>query len=230
MTVGIYTLPLELRILILRQLWDMGDLTAAIASHESLAEAFANCSTTTLVAEVLQNEIDSRLWPLAITIWQVRTLRKQYVIRDGQDAWKVLQDCHAYDPDSAWEVLCSVGLDEAQEYFHDLHQTIHHFSTDLLSQATKCLSAGHPRELHIPTSSEAYRVQRSFYYYELFCLIWGNGKRVPADWDLNVSWGLTMEFSPWMSEQVATVYEYLIRRLRNGIRLYSILNSSNNYD
>lgn len=68
MAVGILTLFIELRTLILRQLWDVGDLTAAIASHESLAEAFATCSTVPLVAEVLRNEIDSRLWPLAITI------------------------------------------------------------------------------------------------------------------------------------------------------------------
>lgn len=113
-----------------------------------------------------------------------------------------------------------MGLDEAREYFHNVHQTIQHFTSDFLSQATKCLWAGNSGELHIPTSSEIYRVQRSLYYYELFCLIWGNGNNVPADWDLNVSWGLSVEFSPCMSEQVASVYEYLLRKLSIGIKLY----------
>jgi hypothetical protein len=222
MAVGIFTLPIELRILILHQLWDVGDLTAAVASHESLSEAFANCSTLNLVAEVLRNEIDSRLWPLAITIWQIRTSRKQYAILDGRDAMEVLQDCHAHTTDSAWEELCCVGLDEAREYFHDVHQAIQHLTFDFLSQATRCLSAGSSGELHIPTSSEIYRVQRSLYYYELFCLIWGNGQKVPADWDSKISWGLYVEFSPWMSEQIASVYEYLLRKLSIGKRPYSI--------
>lgn len=198
MTVGISTLPIELRIHILHQLWDISDLSAAIASDESLAEAFANCSSSTLVANILRNEIDSRLWPLAIIIWQIRTSRKQYVIVDGRDAWNVLQDCHAYDTNSAWEELCRVDLSEAREHFHDLHQTVQHFTTDFLSQAVRYLSIGDGGELPTPTASEVYRVQRSFYYFELCCLIWGNGERVRADWDMNISWGLAIELSPWM--------------------------------
>ncbi|KAJ5291824.1 hypothetical protein N7478_001075 [Penicillium angulare] len=205
MAVGISSLPIELRVLILRQLWNIGDLSAAIESGPSLAEAFTNSGDTT-VAKVLQNEIDSRLWPLAIIIWHIRTSRRKYVIFDGGDMWKVLQDCHnTYDTSSAWEVLCCVGLSEANEHFHNLNQAVQYFTTDFLSRAGRYLSVGTCGELPIPTASEIYRVERSFYYLELFCLLWGSGKRMSADWHLEVSRGLAIELDPWMNEQIACV-------------------------
>ncbi|KAJ5096986.1 hypothetical protein N7456_007707 [Penicillium angulare] len=210
MAIGISSLPIELRTLILQHLWDIGDLDSAIKSHRSLAEAFTGSPGTT-VANVLQNEIDSRLWPLAIFIWQIRTSKRKCFILDGLDMWTVLQDCHTtYNTISAWEDLCHVGLSEAQEYFHSLHKAVQHFTTDFLSQA-----GGSYGQLLIPTTSEIYRVQRSFYYLELFCLLWGNGQKVRTDWDLQISQGLAIELHPWINEQIALFGDMAVDEVDN---------------
>lgn len=216
---SISTLPVEIRISILRELSDIGDLSRAVSSHESLAEALR--VSPTVVGHVLRNEIDPRLWPLAVTIWQIQTSRKKIEVYTEKDASVILEECQSTTPQYAWEHLSRVDLDEAQK-FHQLHRAIDNFTTGFIPQALDSLAMGGVLE-HSPSSpspNEIYRVQRTFYYFEFLCHIFGDGPYAVA-WDEQWALPLYVGFDPWMNEQLASVYEYLLSQLSIGTYPYS---------
>ncbi|KAJ5632429.1 hypothetical protein N7490_008768 [Penicillium lividum] len=172
----ILALPIELRISILQELSDIEDLSAAVSSHRLLAEALRE--SPSIVGHVLGNQIDPRLWPVAVTIWQMRTLRKDTKVHNEDDSWSVLDGCQRTAPEQAWEFLITVDLSEAREYFHQLHRAIDKFTTDFISTALESLTVkgvlGHSPPAPSPT--EVYRVQRAFYFFEFFCCLWGDAR------------------------------------------------------
>ncbi|KAJ5126018.1 hypothetical protein N7448_005327 [Penicillium atrosanguineum] len=212
----ILALPVELRISILRELSDIGDLSAAVSSHRLLAEALRECPG--IVGHVLGNEIDPRLWPIAVTIWQKQTRRNDLEVFDEDDSWAVLDECQRTAPEEAWEYLTTVDLAEAHKYFHQLNRAIDKFTTDFLSTALDSLAI-EGRLDHsppLPSPTEIYRVQRAFYFFEFFCCLWGDGLFITNDYDRQWSRPLYVGFHPWINEQLASVYEYLLRQVSTG--------------
>ncbi|KAJ5778169.1 hypothetical protein N7520_001415 [Penicillium odoratum] len=164
----ILALPIELRIFILQELSDIEDIFAAVSSHRLLAEALRE--SPSIVGHVLGNEIDPRLWPVAVTIWKMRTLRKDSKVYDEDDSWSVLDECQRTAPKQAWEFLITVD----REYFHQLHRAIDKFTTNFISTALEFLTVRGVLDHSPPAPSptEVYRVQRAFYFFEFFCCLW----------------------------------------------------------
>jgi len=208
-------LPLELRISILRNVSDIADLSAAVSSHPLLAEALR--ASPTIVADVLANEIDSRLWPIAVTIWQIRTKRKVILVYNERDAMSVVDECQYFTPQDAWKCMTTVNLDEAYKYFHQLHRAIDEFTTNYLSTALDFLAVEGMLEHSplLPSPTEVYRVQRTFYFFEFFCWLWDKDP-YDASWDHKWSLPLYCGFDPWVNEQLASIYEYLLRHVSVG--------------
>ncbi|GIJ83184.1 hypothetical protein Asppvi_001703 [Aspergillus pseudoviridinutans] len=208
----ILVLPIELRVSILQELSDIGDLSAALSSHRLLAEALRE--SPTIVGHVLGNEIDPRLWPVAVMIWQMRTHRKDTKVHDEQDALSILEECQNTTPQEAWKYLNTVDLAEAHKYSHQLQRAIDKFTTDFISMALDFLTIEGVLDHSSPAPSptEAYRVQRAFYFFEFFCCLWDGGPYI-VDWDRQWSLPLYVGFDPWINEQLASVYEYLLRQL-----------------
>ncbi|GIK05256.1 hypothetical protein Aspvir_009360 [Aspergillus viridinutans] len=207
----ILALPIELRISILQELSDIRDLSAAVSSHRLLAEALRE--SPTIVGRVLGNEIDPRLLPVAVTIWQMRTLRKNTKVHDEEASWSVLDECQRTSPQEAWEYLTTVDLAEAHKYFHQLHRAIDYFTTDFISTALDFLAIEGVLDHSPPAPSPTvvYRVQRAFYFFEFFCCLWDDGPYI-VDYDRHWSMPLYIGFHPWINEQLASVYEYLLRQ------------------
>jgi hypothetical protein len=212
-------LPIELRISILQELSDIGDLFSAVSSHRLLAEALHE--SPTIVGHVLGNEIDARLWPVAMTIWQMRTRRNDTKVYDERDASSILEECQSTTPQEAWKYLNTVDLAEAHKYFHQLHCAINKFTTDFISMALGFLAVDGVLQHSppVPSPTEVYRVQRAFYFFELFCCLWDDGPYI-SDWDRQWSMPLSVGFDPWINEQLASVYEYLLRQLTIGNYTY----------
>ena len=208
---GIGSIPLDLRVAILKELADIGDLSAATATNTSFAEAARG--SPTIVGHVLANEIHHSLWPLAVAIWQIRTCRRTLQVCNGQDAWLALRDCLLARPEDAWEHLCKVKLPEARKFFHRLHQAIDIFTTEYISQALVCLASRD--SLHQPvytaSANEILCVQRAFYLFEILCCIF-DGNHYSC-WDFTWSQPLNLEFDPWVNEQIASVYEFLLSKV-----------------
>ncbi|KAJ6096098.1 hypothetical protein N7486_006844 [Penicillium sp. IBT 16267x] len=185
----ILALPIELRISILQELSDIGDLSAAVSSHRLLAEALRE--SPTIVGHVLGNEIDPRLWPVAV---------KRY----GKCGH--IGKALSTTPQEAWEYLSTVDLTEAHKYSHQLHRAIANFTTDFISMALEFLAIEGVLEYSppVPSPTEVYRVQRSFYFFEFFCSLWDDGPYL-VDWDHQWSMPLYVGFDPWINEQLASV-------------------------
>ncbi|KAJ5216347.1 uncharacterized protein N7498_002754 [Penicillium cinerascens] len=135
--VNITTLPIELRISILQKLSNISDLSATVSSLQSLAEGLRE--SPTIVGHVLANEIDPKLWPLAVKIWQMRTHRKTNKVHNEKDSWLVLQETQNTTSEDAWEDMSSVDLTEAHK-LHQLHCAIDKFTIDFTSTALDLLA------------------------------------------------------------------------------------------
>ncbi|KAJ5658405.1 uncharacterized protein N7484_002054 [Penicillium longicatenatum] len=208
-TCGIPSTPVELRSYILRQLPMIEDVLSAIQSSRSLYEALQEDNT--IVAYVLHKQIDSKLLPYAAAFLELD--RAPRIKLHHKDVSLILERCFSGTTSQASEQLARIALREAL-HVTDLHKAIQKFTTKYSAQALSHLQDEKPLKSSMRSfsHSEIYRIERSFYTYEVYCSLFGQSRsRLSLNDQLDVFF---KQFTPWENEQLACVLEFLLEELK----------------
>ncbi|KAJ6024278.1 hypothetical protein N7540_005075 [Penicillium herquei] len=209
---GISNIPVELRSAILRQLPTVQDLLSAIQSNKSLYEAFQEDSTT--VSHVLQKQIDTRLFPYVASFLELD--KAPQIPRQYKYVAPILEKCFlvAISPNN--ETLAHITLCEALHVMQ-LHNTVQRFARKYATQVIELLENEglfHTSACSL-TPSENYRMERSFYIFEVYCTLFGRSRTpLPLDYQLDAFF---KRFAPWENEQLACVHDFLLDELEPGM-------------
>lgn len=216
----ISSIPIELRVAILRELTDIQDLLSAILSLRSLYEAFREGQT--VAGHVLQKQIDTRLLPHALAILDLESAHKNF--KDAKDISHFLDKCRSTSPLQASEQLSRVTLAEALHVM-ELHHVIQYFAADFATRALALLLEEGIFQTSPPSlsSNEVYRIERSFYCFELYrCLFGVPPIKSRLAFSAEEQRDLFFErHAPWEKEQLACVHDYLLEQLSPGISPFS---------
>ena len=78
--------------------------------------------------------------------------------------------------------------------------------------------------VHVPAAvedSEQMRFERAFYRFQIWCNVFGNGKKQPFDFRQQGS-EIFARFAPWEVEQLASVFDFLMNKVVAGKCSHSI--------
>lgn len=212
---GISNIPGELQIAILRELPTVEDVFSAIQSHRSLNKAFREDHS--ILVYVLCKQIDARLLPYVAVFLELDGAPRVKLHRN--EVFQILEKCFSTTPQQATKQLSQLALRGALHAMI-LHKTIKKLATRYASQALALLYA--EELLKTPGlsfhPSETYRIERTFYVFELYCSLFGH-----FQWSCKDQLDLFFKrFAPWENEQLACIHDFLLDEMTRRATSLSI--------
>ena len=225
------SLPTEVKQTILCHLPDLHALKAAILSHSSLYSAFVDRKES-IAFQVLSNFIPHELLPDAMLAldasfiegwtWSNRAMTQDWT---REKVLSILDQHRNRD----YKISKSISLDDICS-MQRLYQVIKTFTSDFITAA---FSKNPVLPQYPPSSREWDRVARSFYRLEVYRHLFRNRDnydyndeferpKASLDFKREEQWDVYYKhYAVWELEQLATVSEYLFRRI--AIREFSDL-------
>lgn len=215
------TLPIEVKQAILCHLPDLRTLKATILSHSSIYYAFLD-GKELIAVKVLLNVIPHGLLPdaaLALDASSIEgwTWHRRRTTQDWtrEKVLSILERHRNYKPPK------SISLKDAFS-MQRLYQVIEIFTSDFI---TKALSRNPALPQSPPSMKEWARVARSFYRFEIYRHLFRNRdgydyrdmfekRKTSLDFQEKEQWEIYYKYyAVWELEQLATVGEYLFRKI-----------------
>ena len=207
----IESLPLELRQMILASLDSYDSVRTAIASSPFFYRAFLRAEHS-ILSEILRREIDSETFPDAIIALQVSKID----LRDTEEILEML---------ASWYSHRAVPIPRctlADTTCSKLHAAVVFFA-DAFVSSTLCKHpvTGDPETSpRPPTATEWTRIQRAFYRFELYSVLFRrpvyNGSQYDIYGAVQKREMFFRRYSACEIEQLACVYEYLFLHMSPG--------------
>ncbi|KAI9747496.1 MAG: hypothetical protein M1815_004148, partial [Lichina confinis] len=207
----IESLPLELRQMILASLDSYDSVRTAIASSPFFYRAFLRAEHS-ILSEILRREIDSEIFPDAIIALQVSKID----LRDTEEILEML---------ASWYSHRAVPIPRctlADTTCSKLHAAVVFFA-DAFVSSTLCKHpvTGDPETSpRPPTATEWTRIQRAFYRFELYSVLFRrpvyNGSQYDIYGAVQKREMFFRRYSACEIEQLACVYEYLFLHMSPG--------------
>lgn len=187
-------LPLELVQRVFAHL-DLASIRNAALSCHTFLNAFKSAETV-ITSEVLLRQIDLSVLPEAILVeksWKLGKPSAAQAIQFAQDHLST----RAPAP-TQWRLADALSLERFHryvDYFAD------QYSAEAIGKQPRLLGLGKP------SHAELLRFQRAFYRFQLYCNVVGQRASEPQEMR-DMFFG---HFAAWENEQLACVYEYLMR-------------------
>lgn len=208
---GILKLPIELRCAILRELSTVEDLWSAVQSTRVLYEAFQLESR--LMGSMTSAQIDTKLLPYVAALVDF----DRSTPKDSRNRSRILEQFFSKSPSQAKEELAEISPREAVHAI-DTYNAIKSFAEKYAAQAFALLQKEKVFDTSTPpfSPSEMHRIERSFYVFELFCVLYGKLGNLEENPLSPEREGFFRQAAPWENEQLACVDEFLIEQFRPG--------------
>jgi hypothetical protein len=208
---------------ILANLDRMCHLYAALLTHPMFLVAWKSCQQQILEGIVSQ-QIPSLILPLAISTLEADSI-------DYEDWEKIYSVLHSLDNVEQSSLLKRMSPLTPQRVMalERTHLAVCHFSFDFASQSALAFNnIFEIRGRDLWSASERLRFYRAFYRFQLYCNIWGRklissvreASRSGEDMAQRSYGDLQRELNyffwpwpPWVNEQLASIFEYLERKL-----------------
>lgn len=206
-------LPVELVLEILEAVPDPASLRAVVLSCPLFYNLFSK-QESNITEQVLLNQIDIDVLPEAIAAVESSYIRRDriryprsYVFSD------FLTDNIRLRPSVAryWALSKALRLGPL------------HVVVDSLAMKFAMTALNQPplnQSKHIPTRLEICRIERAFYWFEIyrniFPLWWRHGTYEPSEFGVEQPQVFLAHFAPWENEQLGCVYDFLCRMILPG--------------
>ncbi|KAJ5618729.1 zinc finger domain protein [Penicillium herquei] len=128
------------------------------------------------------------------------------------DVAPILEKCFLATLPPDGQLLAHITLREALHLIQ-LHDTVQRFARKYAAQAIEMLENEgiYHASTYSFTSSENYRIERSFYVFEVCCSLFWQSKN-PLPWDDQLD-KFFKRFAPWENEQLACIHDFLLDEL-----------------
>ncbi|KAK8045754.1 hypothetical protein PG996_013818 [Apiospora saccharicola] len=187
-------LPLELVQRVFAHL-DLASIRNAALSCRTFLDAFKSAEVV-ITSEILLRQIDLSVLPEAILVQKSSKLGKHSTDQAIQFAQDHLRS-RAPAP-TQWRLVDALPLERFHRYV-DWFANL--YSAEAIGTQPRLLALGKP------SHTELLRFQRAFYRFQLYCNVVGSRASEPQEMrDMFFS-----HFAAWENEQLACVYEYLMR-------------------
>lgn len=219
---SLVSLPFELIQAVLCFVPDVLSLRAVISTCTTLHRAFQNVER--LVTErVLSNEMGSDLLREAYMVLESSRLKNSWS-KKAVEAFLRRQKLIITDettlPLRTWTLSGGIYVDR-------IYQHVRYFAADFASSALSEMfplsSANNgPTLTPQPSASEIYRMERTFFLFELYCNLF---RKYPTVSEKRFTPKEQMElfleqFPPWEVEQLVCVRDYLLRYIADGMATF----------
>lgn len=226
-------LPLHLLRVILSQLDSIRTLGAAILSNSSFYAAYKEAPLDGLIFDILSRQIPRCILPYAAALHEANSIDNF----DLAGPQKFMTDW--FDRNNFPNSICfyrlqpgDITLSVASE-ISKAHLVVEHFTQDAIqemsSHSQQWLGTGCSTHKQA-TSDETFRVQRALYIFQVYCtLFFRKSEDFAPDEQRERQLSSIMDhhffdhFSPWVTEQLACVHDYLERFLSRCGCLKSLL-------
>jgi len=202
--------PVELKLEIFFALRDVPSLVALTETSSSFYRIFTN-SQALIVTTVLSNEIHPAVIPHAIAVWEASCIKPW-----SKTGVERFLERH---PESYLQQPRSIQTLSEASTISKLHSHVQFFTEDFCASILSVHPITKvPEPTYIPPSTkELCRIQTAFYIFELFCTLFRIQRETQKDehrFSSREQQELFLEkFKRWENEQLACVYNYLIRKV-----------------
>ena len=214
-------LPLEIKQTILCSLSDTYALKAAILSHSSIYSAFRD-RPESIIIRVLLNSIPQDLLPDAALVLDASTIEgwtwSNKAMSQDWTRKRVLTILSRHKNRAVPETISLNDAGSMLKFYHVVKTLTSDFISDAMPKNPALLQ-------HPPSSREWNRVARSFYRFEVYRHLFrdrdnfdygqlNERKKSSPDFRIGEQWEVYYKnFAVWELEQLATVGDYLFRRV-----------------
>lgn len=220
-SVSLLSLPVEILRVLFSHLSEAISLQALILTCSSFYHIFKNAESK-ISTEVLLNELDEALF------YEVSAV----IASAPHEAWSkertrdFLRELQRDKPISRrWSLSDILTVSK-------LHQRVQFFAVDFSLSARAANPIGgsvFDVDSSPLSSSELRRIERTFYYFELYCNLFREGKQNDGRFDETEQREVFFsKFSPWQNEQLSCIHQYLFRSLSVGIYVKLLFISKQN--
>lgn len=203
-------LPVELLREIMAAISDIASLKMAVLSCPALYRAFSG-DENAITKHVLENRFGIDTLPEAVAALDSSTLRP-----DSTDPWAreeivYFVERHLHQrklPTRPWTLATALPVGRLSFFVRRFAEK---FAKAALAKEPVCRSS-----LTLLTQDELWRIERTFYRFEIYCNLFRESGRGASSVDGEQKPLFLANFSPWENEQLGCVHDFLAKEILPG--------------